>query len=115
MKQQNAGYRLGLKTRQFLRWLSVQETRLQQRGVPYWITKLPLYLCIAAAVGLLVAGALFAALFLALMIFIAWYLSATAKGLSESLPDGYHYSGPEGPGNYVSGRKVSDDDEDLFF
>lgn len=109
MKQQNAGYRLGLKIRQFLHWLNVQETRLQQRGVPYWITKLPLYLCIAAAVRLLIARALFAALFLALMIFIAWYLKTAAEGLSDPLPDGFHYSGPQGPGEYRNGILIDDE------
>lgn len=110
MKQQNAGYRLGLLTRQFLRWLNVQETRLQQRGVPYWITKLPLYLCIAAAVGLLIAGALFAALFLALMIFIAWYLKTATEHSDiptcERPSDGYHDAGPDGPGVYSDGEWV---------
>ncbi|ENA9696709.1 DUF3742 family protein [Salmonella enterica subsp. enterica] len=112
--KQNAGYRLGRKTRQFLRWLNVLEARLQQRGVPYWITKLPLYLCIAAAVGMLIAGALFAALFLALMIFIAWYLVTATKGgidipYDDDEPvDGYNATGPEGPGYYYSGRKIDD-------
>ncbi|EKT1334689.1 DUF3742 family protein [Salmonella enterica] len=112
--KQNIGYRFGLKTRQFLRWLSVQETRLQQRGVPYWITKLPLYLCIAAAVGLLIAGALFAALFLALMVCIAWYLTTATKGgidmdyYDDEPVDGYNATGPEGPGYYYSGRKIDD-------
>ncbi|MBA8306160.1 hypothetical protein CF038_21620 [Klebsiella michiganensis] len=109
----NFGYRLGMQTRRFVRWLSMQETRLQQRGVPSWITKLPLYLCIAAAVGLLVAGALFAALFLALMIFIAWCLVTATKGgidlsYNDEPVDGYNATGPEGPGYYYSGRKIDD-------
>ncbi|MGL3288508.1 DUF3742 family protein [Salmonella enterica] len=114
MKQQNAGYRFGLKTRQFLRWLNVHETRLQQRGVPCWITKLPLYLCIAAAVGLLIAGALFAALFLALMIFMAWCLVTATKGgidipYDDDKPvDGYNATGPEGPGFYQGGYRIDD-------
>ncbi|HCA7140244.1 TPA: DUF3742 family protein [Klebsiella michiganensis] len=113
MKQQNIGYSLGFRTRQFIRWLSVQEIRLQQRGVPYWITKLPLYLCIAAAVGLLLAGALLAALCLALMIFMAWYLNTAANGRSEGPKgdepsDGYNATGPEGPGFYYSGRRIDD-------
>lgn len=111
--KQNPGYRLGLKIRQFARWLSVQETTLQQRGVPYWITKIPLYLCIAAAVELLIAGSLFAALFLALMGFMAWCLITATKGgidiTDDDEPaDGYNATGPEGPGYYYSGRKIDD-------
>ncbi|WP_261364061.1 hypothetical protein [Klebsiella pneumoniae] len=39
---ENIGWRLGMQTRRFVRWLSVQETKLQQHGVPYWVTKIPL-------------------------------------------------------------------------
>lgn len=110
----NFGYRLGMQTRRFVRWLSMQETRLQQRGMPYWITKIPLCLCIAVAVGLLISGALFAALFLALMVFMAWCLVTATKGgidlsYNDDKPvDGYNATGPEGPGFYHGGYRIDD-------
>lgn len=109
--KQNLGYRTGMQTRRFMRWLSVWENKMQQQGVPRWVTKMPLYLCAVTAAGLLLAGAFFVAGFLALMIFIAWYL----KGVAESLPEfsfdeqplnGYHESGPEGPGMYSDGIRT---------
>ncbi|HAT6801797.1 TPA: DUF3742 family protein [Citrobacter freundii] len=108
--KQNLGYRAGTQTRRFIHWLNVWENEMQQAGVPRWVTKIPLYLCIATAVGLLIVGAFFIAFFLALMVFIAWYLKTAAEGLSNPLPDGYHYSGPEGPGEYRNGVLVDDDD-----
>ncbi|EBL8291850.1 hypothetical protein DLP14_14455 [Salmonella enterica] len=113
----NPGYRIGMQTRCFMRWLSKWEAGLQQRGVPYWVTKIPLYLCILAAVGLMLAGAFFIASFLALMVFIAFCLSAMSGNASEEPEkksvlydetlNGYHHMGPEGPGVYVDGIRVS--------
>ncbi|EBX8629406.1 DUF3742 family protein [Salmonella enterica subsp. enterica] len=116
--KQNLGYRIGMQTRRFMRWLSVWENEMQQQGVPRWVTKIPLYLCIAAAVGLLLAGAFFIVGFLALMVFIAWYLSVAAGSSVESVSDesnleGYA-SGPEGPGMYSQGEKISYKDYDDY-
>lgn len=107
--KENIGYRLGVYTRRFIRWLAVQEARLEHKGVSRWVTKMPLYISIAAAVSLLLAGAFFIAFFLALMVCVAWYLKTAAEGLSEQLPDGYHYSGPEGPGEYRNGILIDDE------
>lgn len=108
--ERNFGYRLGMQIRRFVRWLSVQETRLQQRGVPYWVTKIPLCLCIAAVVGLAIAGAFLIALFLALMVFIAWCLQTVTQDAETSLDerptDGYHNTGPDGPGVYSDGEWI---------
>lgn len=111
MKQNSVGYRLGLQTRRFMRWFSVQENRLQQRGVPDWLVKIPRYLLIAAVIGLLLIGAFYLALFLALMGFIAWFLKTITAGNSDvsqemRLPDGYHDAGPDGPGVYSDGEWV---------
>ncbi|EAA9301189.1 DUF3742 family protein [Salmonella enterica] len=117
MKQNSVGYRLGLQARRFMRWFSVQENRLQQRGVPDWLVKFPRYLLIAAVIGLLLIGAFYLALFLALMGFIAWCLSAISSDKiteNDEYLTGYHAMGPEGPGTYVAGRKVSDEDEDIY-
>lgn len=111
MKQNTPGYRLGLRTRRFMGWFSVLENKLQQHGVPDWLVKIPRYLLIAAVIGLLLIGAFYLALFLALMVFIAWYLTSVVEGLSEPLSDGYHYSGPEGPGEYRGGIRIDDDEE----
>lgn len=115
--KQNFGYRVGTQTRRFMRWLSMWENEMQQWGVPRWVTKMPLYLCIAAAVGLLLAGAFFIVGFLALMAFIAFFLAAMSRNNDAESSDeyltGYHAMGPEGPGTYVAGKKVSDDDEEL--
>ncbi|HAT6803612.1 TPA: DUF3742 family protein [Citrobacter freundii] len=111
--KQNFGYRAGILTRRFVRWLGVYEVKLQQRGVPRWVTKMPLYLCIAAAMGLLLTGAFFIAGFLALMMLIAWYLKTVAEG-GKRLPDsdepedGYNATGPEGPGFYYGGYRIDD-------
>ncbi|MCX8967253.1 DUF3742 family protein [Erwinia psidii] len=112
--KQNLGYRIGMQTRRFMRWLSVWENKMHQRGIPRWVTKVPLYLCIAAVVGLLLAGAFFIAFFLALMVFIAWYLKiATEGGIAlvdddDEPQDGYNATGPEGPGFYYGGHRIDD-------
>ncbi|EIV4461502.1 DUF3742 family protein [Salmonella enterica] len=113
MKQNSVGYRLGLQTRRFMRWFSVQENRLQQHGVPDWLVKIPRYLLIAAIIGLLLIGAFYLALFLALMGFIAWCFSVFGrKNASVYPPDeplnGYHSSGPEGPGFYYEDSRIDD-------
>jgi len=115
--KQNLGYRIGMQTRRFVHWFSVWEKEMQQQGVPRWVTKMPLYLCIAATVGLLLVGAFFIAIFLALMVVVAFFLLGMAEGVKKGSDHeylmGYQAMGPEGPGTYVAGKKVSDDDEDL--
>lgn len=111
--KQNFGYRLGTLARRFMRWLSVWENEMQQRGVPRWVTKIPLFLYVAAAMGLLLAGAFFIAGFLALMVFIAFYISFVTEGEKRKREiNGYHTSGPEGPGVYMDGKRIISDDED---
>lgn len=120
--KQNLGYRIGMQTRRFVHWLSVWEKEMQQQGVPRWVTKMPLYLCIAATVGLLLVGAFFIAFFLALMVFIAFCLFAMSGEVHEKSEEesvlydkslnGYHYLGPEGPSIYVDGIRVSSPNDD---
>lgn len=125
--KQNFGYRLGIFSRNTMRWFSRQEAKMQQQGVPRWLIMAPRYLVIVAIAGLLLVGAFYLALFLALMVFIAFYLSTMSGKANEELEDesvlydktlnGYH-QGPEGPGIYEDGIRVSrrydyeDDDEE---
>lgn len=71
--------------------------------------------------GLLIAGAFFIALFLALTLFIAFGLVRAADKMKSNNKDselysnelnGYYSGGPEGPGFYVDGQRVSYYDED---
>lgn len=113
MSKGNAGYRLGLFVRRLRAWDSSLVQKAQQRGIPGWVAKIPALLVLVAIVGLLLAGAVFIALFITLLVFIALFMAGASKGKSEYL-EGYHSSGPEGPGTYVAGKKVSDDDEDYY-
>jgi hypothetical protein len=112
--KQNSGYRVGKLTRRFIRWLNRWEVEMQQQGVPRWVTKIPLSLCIVAVVGLLLAGAFFIAIFLALLVFIAWCLKTATNGEmisqenSDQPEDGYNATGPEGPGFYYGGYRIDD-------
>lgn len=113
MKQNTLGYRLGLQTRRFIGWFSVQENKLQQRGVPDWLVKIPRYLLIVAVIGLLLIGTFYLALFLALMVFIACCFSVlgrknTSINSSDESLNGYHSSGPEGPGFYYEDSCIDD-------
>jgi hypothetical protein len=110
-----AGYRLGL----FVRRVRVWDTRLadaaQRRGIPRRVAKIPALLILVVIAGLLLAGAVFLAGFIMLVLFIGIVISG---GLGDKYPldehlEGYHATGPEGPGTYVAGGKVSDEDEDL--
>ena len=117
--KQNIGYRLGRHTRRFMNWIADKERGLQQRGVPGWLVKLPHYILLAVVAGLLLTGAFYFLFGLAVLAFVVFFLSAVRTGMDIPEDDeyltGYHAKGPQGPGNYVAGKKVSDDDEDLFF
>ncbi|MDN8600322.1 DUF3742 family protein [Citrobacter sp. S2-9] len=114
--KQNMGYRLGKRTRRFMSRISDYERALQQRGAPGWLSKIPRYVLLAVIAGLLLTGAFYLLLFLAIVAFVAFYLSAVRTGMdipgNDEYLSGYHAMGPEGPGMYVAGKKVSDDDED---
>ncbi|EAS1759718.1 DUF3742 family protein [Salmonella enterica] len=116
--KQNIGYRLGKHVRHGMGWFSAEEHALQQRGVPHWLTKVPRYLLIAVAAGLLLVGAFYLFLFLMILAFIAWYLSVAAGSSvepdsGESDLEGYA-SGPEGPGMYSQGERISYKDYDDY-
>lgn len=116
----NIGYRLGLHTRRLMGRFNRWETKMQQRGVPRWLTKLPLLLCIAAVAGLFIIGAIFIASFLLLMLLIAWGMVAIAKGKGYSESESYDSTlsgyniGPEGPGMYMNGKKIRHMDDDDY-
>lgn len=113
MKQKsgnNAGYRLGLLVRRLLAWNARLADNAQQRGIPRWIARLPALLVLAVIAGLLITGAVFAAGFLLLVLFLAICLSGGLSGepVQDDYLEGYQAMGPEGPGTYEAGRKISD-------
>ncbi|MGG5964596.1 hypothetical protein ACQSED_23725 [Salmonella enterica] len=114
--KQNMGYRLGRQTRRFMNRLVDEERRWRQRGVPGWLVNVPRYILLAVVAGLLLTGAFYLLLFLAIMTVVVLYLSAVRTGMgipgNDEYLSGYHAMGPEGPGTYVAGKKVSDYDED---
>jgi hypothetical protein len=116
MKQKqnrNAGYRLGLFVRRVQAWDAWLINKAQQRGIPRWVARIPALLVLAAIAGLLLAGAVFLAGFIVLVLFIGICLAgaseAKCSGADESLEDGYTV-GPEGPGIYAGGKKISNND-----
>lgn len=111
----NAGYRLGLLVRRVRAWDAQLADVAQRRGIPRWVAKIPALLILVAIAGLILAGAVFMAGFILLVLFIGIALSG---GLGNKHPrdehlEGYHAMGPEGPGTYVAGGKVSSEDEGL--
>lgn len=108
----NAGYRFGL----FVRRLRVWDARLvniaQQRGIPRWVAKIPALLILVAIVELLMAGAVLLASFIMLVLLVGVCCASAlaAKYDSDDHLEGYHAMGPEGPGMYRAGRKISDTD-----
>ncbi|WP_170974328.1 DUF3742 family protein [Citrobacter sp. wls619] len=114
--KQNMGYRLGRYVRCFMDRASAGERALQRRGIPCWMTKIPRYLLMVAAAGLLLTGAFYLFFILVVLALAVLFLSGiSADSENDECLTGYHARGPQGPGNYVAGRKVGDDDEDLFF
>ncbi|EOF6573558.1 DUF3742 family protein [Salmonella enterica] len=119
--KQNIGYRLGRHVRHFMNGIRAEEWALQQRGVPHWLVKVPRYLLIAVVAGLLLIGAFYLCLFLVVLALVTLFLSGGLGdekaggyyGTDEYLT-GYHAMGPEGPGTYVAGKKVSDEDENIY-
>ncbi|MDN8554938.1 DUF3742 family protein [Citrobacter werkmanii] len=116
MKQKqnrNAGYRLGLFVRRVRAWDARLIDKAQQRSIPRWVARIPALLVLAAIAGLVLAGAVFLASFIILVLFIGICLAGASKATysesDESLDDGYQM-GPEGPGFYVDGKKVSNHD-----
>lgn len=116
----NLGYSLGRYVRRLVSLFSRLEAKMQQRGVPRWITKLPVLFFIIIFAGLLLAGAIFIAVFVALMLVLAWGLLAISKGnpeLEEEFEEcscsGYCV-GPEGPGMYENGQLVRNMTEDEY-
>ncbi|MGL4724132.1 MAG: DUF3742 family protein [Scandinavium sp.] len=115
MQQNNFGYRLGKFTRHYFNVLRAQEIQHQQRGVPRWATKLPMYLCIAAIVVLAAAGAVAIAFFIVVTLLIWMYFSMTGndwleKSKEDEPEDGYNNTGPEGPGFYFGGSRIDNDE-----
>ncbi|WP_336221558.1 DUF3742 family protein [Citrobacter amalonaticus] len=115
MKQKqnrNAGYRLGLFVRRVRAWDARLIDKAQQRGIPCWVARIPALLVLAAIAGLLLAGAVFLAGFMMLVLFIGIYCASafTDKHHQDEDLDGGHAVGPEGPGYYMGGKKVSGDE-----
>lgn len=119
MKQKqnrNAGYRLGLFVRRVRVWDARLADNAQKRGIPRWVARIPALLVLAAIAGLLLAGAVLMAGVIVLMLFIGICLAGASKAQSsdsDEYLEGYHAMGPEGPGTYVAGGKVSSEDEGL--
>lgn len=116
MKQKpnrNAGYRLGLFVRRIRAWDSRLVANALKRGIPRWVARVPALLVLGAIAGLLLAGAVFMAGFIVLVLFIGICLAGASEAKcsisDESLEEGYTV-GPEGPGIYVGGKKISNDD-----
>lgn len=86
MSQKNNGYRLGLLTRQKMREHGIENSPVAKAGL---------------AVGLEMLSTL------------AWFLEDNGKNenmrCNENKPlNGYHETGPEGPGFYFDGTKLTD-------
>ncbi|MCX8984238.1 DUF3742 family protein [Citrobacter portucalensis] len=109
----NAGYRLGLFVRRVCAWNTRLADNAQKRGIPRWVARIPALLVLGAIAGLLLAGAVFMAGFIVLVLFIGICLAGASEAKcsisNESLEEGYTV-GPEGPGIYVGGKKISNDD-----
>ncbi|EBZ5771703.1 DUF3742 family protein [Salmonella enterica subsp. enterica serovar Redlands] len=116
--KQNMGYRLGRYVRYFMDRASVGELALQRRGVPCWMAKIPRYLLMVVAAGLLLTGAFYLFMGLVVLAFVVFFLFAVRAGTgvpgNDEYLTGYHAMGPEGPGTYVAGKKISDDDENIY-
>lgn len=108
---ENPGYRFGLFVRRLLAWYTRMAEKARQRGMPRWVIRLPAFLILIVITGLLLAGAVFIALFIILMIFIGIFLVNSSEGLRDKdiMLNGFHYNGPEGPGWYEMGVKVKDE------
>lgn len=112
----NIGYRLGQHIRQLMNFFYRLERKCSHNRIAIWLIRTSRYLLLAVAVGLLLIGAFYLALFLALMAVIAIFLSKFSLSFSMSTDDsetlnGYHSSGPEGPGYYYEGARIDRDDE----
>jgi hypothetical protein len=108
----NAGYRLGLVIRRVRVWDARLADAAQRRGIPHRVAKIPALLILVVIAGLLLAGAVFLAGFIMLVLLAGVYCASAlaAKYDSDDYPEGYHAMGPEGPGMYRAGRKISDND-----
>lgn len=116
MKQKqnrNAGYRLGLFVHRVRAWDARLVDKAQQRGIPCWVARIPALLVLAAIAGLVLAGAVLLAGFIVLVLFIGIYCASTftARRHQGQYLEGYQAMGPEGPGTYEAGGKISDNDE----
>jgi hypothetical protein len=109
----NAGYRLGLFVRRVRVWDARLADAAQRRGIPRRVAKIPALLILVVIAGLLLAGAVLLAGFIMLVLFIGVCLAGTSgvkcSGSDESPEDGYTV-GPEGPGIYAGGKKISNND-----
>ena len=90
MSHKNGGYQLGLLTRKKMREHGVEKSPLLKFGLN---------------IGLGVASVL------ALGLEAAGKKCSHVEYNNDEPEDGYHESGPEGPGYYYAGRKIDDYDD----
>ena len=106
--KKNIGYRLGRFTRHIMNRLTQQENIMRQKGVPSFLVKIPRYAVLATVTGLLLIGAYYLFLVVAILALGVLFVSTEYR-------IGYYSGGPKGPDHYTSGRHFFEDDDDPLF
>lgn len=118
----NCGYRIGLLTRHLRAWVIRVEEKAIRRGLSRRTARLFTLLSLMAVAGMIIAWATIIAVLMALAALIVFLIATTPdtpddgderapyNPLKDAHLEGYQSYGPQGPGMYVGGRKVSNYD-----